>query len=967
MTSARKFVFSVLILTILSVALLCSAAAQNGLGSLKGQVTDPSGAVLVSATVTAKSSTGQTFSTATTRQGSYEIKGLQPGKYTVTAAAKGFDVYVLTDVDVPASQEQMLDITMGIAVEKEHVTVEDSTANVEVDPANNSSATVIKGKDLDALSDDPDELASDLQALAGPSAGPNGGQIYIDGFTNGQLPPKNAIREIRVNQNPFSAQFDRLGYGRVEVFTKPGMDNFHGQFMFNENNSIFNSLSPFSPLDQPDYHSEMYTGNVSGPINKKSSFFFNVERRNIRDVSLVNAHLDPSNPQTTFLDAIPNPRLRTSISPRLDYQLTNNNTLMVRYQYNNESTENNGVGGFNLATQAYNAGDDAHNLTVSDTQIVNPHVINETRFQWYHDREVQNALNNGVTISVPGAFTSGGSSVGNQLDSENHYEVQNYTSMSLGKHFVKYGARIRANKATNEATSGFNGTYTFTDLAQYAAGIPSQFTITKGNPRAEVTWMDAGLYLEDDWKIRPNFTLSYGLRFETQNHISDHADFAPRIGFAWGLGSSKSTPKTVLRAGFGIFYDRFNQDLVLRTIRNNGTNQETFVLSSQDGPIQFCPTFTPSCPQPSAVGVTPTINIIDPNLRSPYMMQSAVTLERQITKTATASVTYLNSRGEHTFVSQNINAPDPTTGVPVNATLYGNGNVYQYESEGIFRQNQLIANTNIRMGGKFTLFSFYSLNYARSDTAGAGSFPSNPFNIAADYGRASFDVRNRFMIGGNFNFPYRFSLSPFIIANAGSPYNITTGDDFNGDSIYNDRPAFAPTGVSFASNCSPAARGVTPSDPGARYCMSPLGVLDMRPDPGAKLIPINYGTGPANFTVNLRVSKVFGFGKESGGASGAQGGDHRGPGGMGGRGGPGGGMRPGMGPGGPFGGGNSTTRRYNLTLSASARNLFNRVNLAVPVGNLSSPSFGESLALAGGPFGSNASNRRIDLQLQFAF
>ncbi len=961
MSSNRKNILTVFILSLFSVLLFSGAVAQTSTGSLKGQVTDPSGAVIVSATVTAKSASGQTFTAISNSQGTYDIKGLPPGKYTVTTMAKGFTVSQLTDVQVPAGQ-QMLDIAMDIAVEKQQVTVEDATTNVEMSSANNASATVIKGKDLDALSDDPDELASDLEALAGPAAGPNGGQIYIDGFTNGQLPPKNAIREIRVNQNPFSAQFDRLGYGRVEVFTKPGMDKWHGQFMFNENNSIWNSLSPFSPPDQPSYHSEMYSGNVSGPISKKSSFFFNVQRRNINEVSVVTATvIDPNTGLPAYVnEAVPNPRDRTSISPRVDFQLTPNNTLTARYEYETENAENNGVGGFNLPSMAYNQSEKSHNLTVSDTQVISPSVINETRFQWYRDTEPQYAVNNTYTVSVMSAFTGGGNPVGTNTDSTNRYELQNYTSMALGKHFFKFGGRMRMNNSSNNSTSNFNGTYIYNNLQDYNNHLPAQFQVNKlgpdGSTYTSVFWIDAGLYAEDDWKIRPNFTLSYGLRFESQNHISDHADFAPRVGFAWGLGSSKSAPKTVLRAGWGMFYDRFNQNYVLQTYKYNGQNQLQYIVANPE----YCAVVTPTCPDLSGTTAqSPTVYVIAPNMRSPYMMQTAVTLERQVAKSSTASVTYINSRGEHTFVSQNINAPDPTTGLPPNE----GGNVYQYESEGKFRQNQLIANTNIRVGSKFTVFSFYSLNYANSDTAGAGSFPSDPYNIAADYGRAQFDTRHRFMIGGNFNLPYRFSVSPFVLANSGAPFNITVGEDLNGDSIFNDRPGYAPAGAVLAPSCQQAVRQGNP------YCHTAYGNFNMAPGASDSRIPINMETAPAVFTVNLRVSKVFGFGKEGGSGNSASsgGGDHgHGPGGHG----PGGGGPPmgGRGPGGPMGGGGAmTSHRYNLTFSAQARNLFNHVNLAAPVGNLSSPDFGQSISLAGGPFGSNSSNRRLDLQVQFSF
>ena len=166
-------------------------------------------------------------------------------------------------------------------------------------PENNASSIIIKGKDLEALSDDPDELQAELQALAGPSAGPNGGQIYIDGFTGGQLPPKASIREIRINQNPFSAQYDKLGYGRIEIFTKPGTNKFHGQFLFNDNNSIFNAPNPFA-AQTPSYQTELFNGSVSGPLSKTASFFFNAERRNINDPSVVNVPFDPGSPAIRF-------------------------------------------------------------------------------------------------------------------------------------------------------------------------------------------------------------------------------------------------------------------------------------------------------------------------------------------------------------------------------------------------------------------------------------------------------------------------------------------------------------------------------------------------------------------------------------------------------------------------------------------------------------------------------------------
>src|SRR6476646_2090307 len=264
------------------ILIACSGAlfAQAPTGHLRGQIVDQTGAVIPGAAVTVKNSSGLVVSATSDGAGAYDVKNLAPGKYTVSVTAKGF-APAAREVEIAAGQMKQVDIPMVILVKEESIDVQSDAAKVSTSSDNNASSVVISGKDLDALSDDPDELQSELQALAGPSAGPNGGQIYIDGFTGGQLPPKSSIREIRVNQNPFSAQYDKLGYGRIEILTKPGSDKLHGQFFFNDNNSIFNSRNPFVHTAKPSYNTYMLDGNLGGPINKKASFFIDASRRNI--------------------------------------------------------------------------------------------------------------------------------------------------------------------------------------------------------------------------------------------------------------------------------------------------------------------------------------------------------------------------------------------------------------------------------------------------------------------------------------------------------------------------------------------------------------------------------------------------------------------------------------------------------------------------------------------------------------
>src|SRR6266700_7784894 len=204
--------------------------AQTPAGALNGVVTDPSGGVIARAAVRLTNASGASLDTTTNRDGLYEFKGLVPGTYTLKAVAKGFAIFTQEDLQILAGKTQQLNIGLVIQIEQEKVEVSDSSTKVDIAPSNNAGTVVMKGKDLEALSDDPDELQSELQALAGPAAGPNGGQIYIDGFTAGTLPPKASIREIRINQNPFSGEFDNIGNGRSEIRTKPGTDRLHGPF-----------------------------------------------------------------------------------------------------------------------------------------------------------------------------------------------------------------------------------------------------------------------------------------------------------------------------------------------------------------------------------------------------------------------------------------------------------------------------------------------------------------------------------------------------------------------------------------------------------------------------------------------------------------------------------------------------------------------------------------------------------------
>jgi len=1001
----RNFVFAG---ALLSAGVAGSGAyAQEAAGTLRGQVTDPSGAAVAEATVLVTTPSGAATTATTNREGVYEVKGLAPGKYGVKVIAQGFAPFEKTEIEITAGQVEKLNAQLSIEVQQEKVQVTDTTTKVDVNPASNAGAVVLQGKDLEALSDDPDDLQSELQALAGPSAGPNGGQIYIDGFTAGELPPKASIREIRINQNPFSSEYDKLGYGRIEILTKPGTDQFHGQFYVEGNTAGLNARNPFENLPTgtrpPGYYTVEYSANVGGPLSKKASFFFNIERRNINDLSVVNAQIvDPTTFQIQpFSDAVVNPRTRTNLSPRIDYQVTSTNTLSVRYQYwrNNEVNDLPGSGGFNLASLATNALDTENTLQATDTQTIGAATINETRFQYIHESASGTPLNTTPAIYVAGAFNAGGSTSGINTDTQNRYEVQNITYYNHGKHAWKIGGRLRDTTDTTASNATFNGAYSFgarvdpTVAGCNVANPPStcptlsglqayQITLqaiasgntpqnmataiangggasyyslnynTVGKAAASINWMDGALFVQDDFRFRPNLTLSYGLRYETQNNLGDHADFAPRFGLAWGIdgnGKNKS-PKTILRLGYGIFYDRFTEDLVLQQNLQNGLIQQQYLIPNPAFFDQNQAVLPTNPLFPSSSSSPQTIYKPNPNLRTPYIMQGGVTLERQLSKFANLSVTYLASRGDHQFYTNFINANPIPSGQAVAPPP--NEILYQYQSEGVFKQNQLIVNGSVRIPTQhgfvhdLSLFGYYTLNYADSDTNGAGSLPSNPFDISEDYGRAAFDTRQRLFFGGTFGAPYGFRLSPFLIASSGIPFNITTGSDLYGDGQFDARPSFT----------------ACPSGPTQNVVQNAYGCFLLAPVPGQPFtpIPIYDATGPGRFTLNLRLAKTFGFGQRKEVAAG---------------GGPMGGGTFGRGPGGYHGGGPGrggmfgadSNARYNLILSVNVHNIFNNVNYGTPVGNLSSPFFGQANTLAGRPFSSPTSNREIELQARFTF
>ncbi len=1011
----------IVLIIALCVSIPALVVAQQRAGSLRGQVLDELGGAIVGASVTATDGKGAEKSVVTNEAGTYTINGLAPGKYTVRAINAGFAMSETPDVEVVSGKAQQFDITLKVAIEEQNVTIATDNRELSTEPENNAGAVVLKGDDIEALPDDPDDLAAALQALAGPSAGPNGGQIFVDGFTGGRLPPRASIREVRINQNPFSAEYDRLGMGRIEILTRPGTDRFRGQASFNFNDESLNARNPFSESQtRPPLQTRQYGGNFGGPLSKgKASFFVDFDKRDTDDAALIVAQvLDANNNIVGFSEAFAIPSRRTSFSPRIDYQINANHTLVARYNYS-KITRITGVGGFQLPSRAYDTEQSEHGIQFTETAIINKTIVNETRFQFEHTKNAQNADNSIPTIDVQDAFTGGGSQIGQSHTDTNNWELTNNTSFAINAHSLKVGARVRSVDITNFSPQNFGGSFSFfggnfgpsaigpnneplgpivslasieryrrTEVlldqgftgAQIRAlgGGATQFRLSSGNPETKVSQWDFGGYMQDDWKVRPNFTLSLGLRYENQKNIDSNFNFAPRVGFAWSPGGQQS--KTVLRGGYGVFYERVSESLTMTAERLNGVNQQQFTVQNPD--------FYPVVPTPEQLlqfSVPGTVYRLADGLQAPYTLQGVFSVERQLPRNITVAASYINLRTLHVLRTRQLNAPLPGTFIPgvidsgvrpVNCADFippdinpaTRCNIFEYESSGRYNQNQFIINVGSRLMRNSSLNAYYVLSKANSDTEGTGSFPANPYDFATEYGRASGDIRHRFVMTGTFRAPWDINLNPFIIVQSGRPFNIILGRDLNNDTVNNERPALAPAGA----DCSNTTL----------FKCTPYGNFQLALGPNEVMIPRNFAEGPGSVTVNLRVSKTWSFGSEGGGARANQQNQQGGQrdaqrntmmGGMAGGRGPHDGGRGGFrGPGGPggFGGGGGGNGRYNLTFSLNFQNLLNHTNFAPPVGNLGSLFFGQSTATSGfGGFGvgNPAYNRRIDAQIRFSF
>jgi carboxypeptidase family protein len=901
------------LLTLLLAFCSLSTVAQTG-GVLNGRVVDQLGGLIVGAAIKATNASGAEKISMTGADGTYMITGLAPGKYTVSVEVEGFAPYVQADVEVAAGRRRLLDIQLSVTLKPEELTVS-TKRDLSTDPDNNATTLVLRGSDLDVLSDDPDQLAEDLRAIAGPGEGPDGSQFFVDGFSGARLPSKSSIREVRINANPFAADQEFFGLGRIDIITKAGADKLRGSAFINFNDESLNARNPFA-LERPPFQARLYGANVAGPlIAKKASFFFDFERREIDENAYINALiLDPSLNPINFKQVVPTPQRRTSFSGRLDYQLNTNNTLVLRYNRFWQSFDNSGVGGLSLASVAYNVSRIEDTLQLTETAIISPNALNETRFQFIRARREQVGDNTVPGLVVQDAFRGGSSQIGQAANTSHRYELTNSTIWTKDRHIWKFGARLRGEWLTDIAPTNFGGTYIFTSLDQFrdvlraVPGVtPAQFTLAAGNPEAKISQHDIGGFLQDDWRIRDNVTLSYGLRVEAQTNLDSAPKFAPRVALAWAPGSTAQTkrPLTVIRTGFGVYYFRVEDTLFMDANRFNGINQQQFIVNS--------PSFFPLIPTADQLGaaVPQTVRRVQDGISTPYVYYAAISIERQLPRNTTFSATYIHEVYRQLLRSRNINAPLPGTFDPSDPSSgvrpFGNvGNIFQFESGGVGIDRTLFLNLRSQVHKRVNMFGVLAFSREAGNAEDPYGFPANSYDLSSEFSQTLGDPHVFGNVGATINAPWGITLSPLLRGTSWTAFNITTGVDSNGDSVFTERPIFA----------------TDLTRPGV--IVTPFGAFDTNPTPGPSLIPRNFGKNPSFLQANLRIARTFKFGSPKGGQFGR------------------------------------AAEPFTLTAAVFVQNIFNRTNAAARIGNLSSPLFGQSVSTQGIP-------RRIDFSLRFNF
>jgi hypothetical protein len=776
-----RFKFSVVALLF---AAIVSACAQTPL-SVRGYVVEATGAsvpgIAIHLDTRAGVAVAQTQSDST---GNFSITGLHTGDYTLTVpAASGFAARTVS-LHLTAAIIG-LKVSLFLASISQEVTV-GADQDLSTDSSANRDTITVTGDELRKLPALDLDYVSALNSFLDASSGGTGGiTLIVDGVemkSVGVSP--SAIQEVRINNDPYSAEFSRPGRGRIEITTKPGTPEYHGEANFLFRDSIFNAQT-FPEATRPPETRRLFEGHLTGPVGHggHANFIASGEygqRNTYAAVDTLNA-VDLSGPVIKNVFA---PQMNSQASARVTHDFSANHRLQIGYNFEYSTSVNSGVGALVLPEAGYNSDSREDDAIFNDRIIVTPNLINQLLVTFEKDEDVARSVTNAPAIQVNGYFTGGGA----QNDSnrtENTIHVNEVVSWSHGKHYLRLGVQLPqfSKRAVDDHTNRL-GTYQFASLSNYGlpntGATPNTFTQQQGPGRGLYWANEVGTFFQDQVKLTPKLQVSLGLRYDWLTYLSDNNNLSPRVSLAYAPGKGK----TILRLGSGFFYDRTGGDFPSTFKLHNGIVLDTVQFQNPIYPIASGSAFT-SVPSNIVREIT--------NLRAPYSIQSSIGIERQINKKITITATYRNSVQIKSFRSRDANAPILPQNASLNA-VYARpnpafGEIQQIESGGRQLINALDLSFRGQAGRWFNGQAQYTLARAENNTGGISRFPQDQYNPNAEWGRANSDRLHTFNLIGNINPDHWLSLGINTSIYSGTPYTETTGTDDFHTGLNNSRPA----------------------------------------------------------------------------------------------------------------------------------------------------------------------------------
>ena len=766
--------------SVMFVTATLAAAQQPPRGVLRVTVVDASGAILVGAIVNVIGIDDQTKAVVvadvpTTAEGIAIIPGLVPGRYAVDAAFPGFETRRLPDVRVRNGDNRQV-LLLPIAGLTDTVVVEQDRQSAALDPRGPSFGSTLTREQLDALSDDPEVLRQQLQEMAGPGA-----VIKVDSFEGAALPPKAQIRSIRISRDQFAAENHSAGGNQVEIITQPGIGPLRVSTGLRMRSSGLGGRSPFTPTRGPERNRNYFFGGFGTLIKDKTSFNLFASIIDSYDTPNINVAL-PGRTRSEAL-AIRTPRENVRVNAQVDHALTLDQTLRFALTTNRNRDRNLGIGAFDEEERAYAAENHTSTVRAQHMGPLGRRAFTRSRVQFsWSDSESRSAVE-APTIHVNDAFTRGGAQVAGGQHSRT-LGVGTDLDYVRGIHTLRTGVQLDVAQWRSDDTSNYLGTYTFESLEAFNDGRPRSYTRRLGDPGIRYANVQAGVYVQDDARVRRDLTISAGVRYEMQTHVGRGNNLGPRIGLTW---SPFAGGQTTLRSSWGLFYDWMPTATYEQTLRLDGFRQQELNI------------IDPSYPAlDDLAGEVPPINryVLGEGFRLPRSSRVSAGIDQKVSRLVTTTATYSYTRGAALARGLNLNAP--IDAVRPDSMF---GNIIEVVSDASSRQHQLQLNLTANPGAllpafnaprirwaRTTLFVNYTLAKLESDSDGAFAIPASG-RLADDWGPANQDVRHRFNASLNNQIVRNVFVGLALTASSGTPYTIRTGRDENGDLVFNDRPS----------------------------------------------------------------------------------------------------------------------------------------------------------------------------------